>query len=180
MLKLEDIKEYGRAWTVKELRRLLNQYKYRRVLSNVLIILEVLNREQLDMVTVDRICLVTGVIAKMEIDSHLEALATSVKGRVKGAYTAVSPCVFYRGQHFNDECDKYKELNDRKQQLLAQGRCFLCLKPGHMFRDCTFTQKSGCYYCGKQRHHNWAICPEKFGTNTQLTKENVVASSSCE
>ena len=26
MLKLEDIKEYGRAWTVKELRRLLNQY----------------------------------------------------------------------------------------------------------------------------------------------------------
>jgi len=26
MLKLEDIKEYGRAWTVMELRRLLNQY----------------------------------------------------------------------------------------------------------------------------------------------------------
>jgi len=44
MLKLEDIKEYGRAWTVKELRRLLNYiYKYRRVLSDVLIIVEVLN-----------------------------------------------------------------------------------------------------------------------------------------
>ena len=26
MLKLEDIKEYGRAWTIKELRRLLNQH----------------------------------------------------------------------------------------------------------------------------------------------------------
>jgi len=26
MLKLEDIKEYGRVWTVKELRRLFNQY----------------------------------------------------------------------------------------------------------------------------------------------------------
>jgi len=26
MLKLEDIKEYGRKWTVKELRRLLSQY----------------------------------------------------------------------------------------------------------------------------------------------------------
>ena len=26
MLKLEDIKEYGRAWMVKELRRLFNQY----------------------------------------------------------------------------------------------------------------------------------------------------------
>jgi len=90
----------------------------------------------------------------------------------------VSLCVFCSGQHFNDECDKCKELNDRKQQLLAQGRCFLCLKPGHMFRDCTFTQKNGCYYCGKQRHHNWAICPQKFGTNAQLTKEDVVVSSS--
>jgi len=97
--------------------------------------------------------------------ASVEALATSVQGRGKGAYTAVSPCVFCRGQHFNDEYDKYKELNDHRQQLLAQGRCFLCLKPGHMFRDCTFTQKNGCYYYGKQRHHNRAICPEKFGTN---------------
>jgi len=142
------------------------------VLSDVLIIVEVLN---LDMVTVNRICLVTGVTARMEIDSHLGHQWK------QGAYTAVSPCVFCRGQHFNDEYDKYKELNDHKQQLqavLAQGRCFLCLKPGHMFRDCTFTQKNGCYYCGKQRHHYWAICPQKFWTNAQLTKENVVVFSS--
>ena len=73
--------------------------------------------------------------------ASVEALAASVKGGGNGTYTAVSPCVFCRGQHFNNECDKYKELNDRKKQLLSQGRCFLCLKPGNMFRDCTFSQK---------------------------------------
>ena len=35
------------------------------------------------------------------------------------------------------------------------------------FRDCSFVQKSGCYYCGKRRHHNQAICRQKFGNLAQ-------------
>ena len=87
-----------------------------------------------------------------------------------------NPCVFCQGEHFNDECDQYRELSDRKQQLLSQGRCFLCLKTGHVFRDCSFVQKSGCYYCGKRRHHNRAICPQRFGNSAQPQpkSENVV------
>ena len=46
-----------------------------------------------------------------------------------------------------------------------------------MFRDCSFVQKSGCYYCGKRRHHNRAICPQRFGNSAQPQpkSENVVA-----
>ena len=51
-----------------------------------------------------------------------------------------------------------KELDDRKQQLLSQGCCFLCLKTGCIFRDCTLNPKKGCYYCGRKRHHNWYSC----------------------
>ena len=54
-----------------------------------------------------------------------------------------------------------------KQHLRSQGRCFLCLKTGHIFRDCTLNPKNGCYYCGKKRHHNQAICPQKFGNPPQ-------------
>ena len=87
-----------------------------------------------------------------------------------------NPCVFCQGEHFNDECDQYRELPDRKQRLLSQGQCFLCLKTDHVFRDCSFVQKSGCYYCGKKRHHNRAICPQRFGNSAQPQpkSENVV------
>ena len=45
-------------------------------------------------------------------------------------------CFFCKGEHFSDECDQYKELSDRKQRLLSQGRCFLCLKMDHTVKDC--------------------------------------------
>ena len=47
-----------------------------------------------------------------------------------------------------------------------------------MFKDCTFTQKNGCYYCGKHRNHNRTICPERFKNFPQWRNENVVVSSS--
>ena len=79
----------------------------------------------------------------------------------------LNPCVFYQGGHFNDECNRYIELADHKQQHLSQGRCFLCLKTGHIFRDRTLNPNNGCYYCGKKRHLYQAICPQKFGKPPQ-------------
>ena len=54
----------------------------------------------------------------------VETFATNVQ---KGRFVpnCLNPCVFCQGGHFNNECDQYKELADRKQQLLSQGRCFL-------------------------------------------------------
>jgi len=80
--------------------------------------------------------------------------------------------VFCQGEHFNDECDQYKVLTERKQRLLSLGRCFLCFKIGHTFRDCPLIQKSSCYYCGKRGHHNRAICPKKFENKPEEKTEN--------
>ena len=55
---------------------------------------------------------------------------------------------------------------------------------GHAVRDCTISQRKGCFYCGKQKDHNRAICPTKFakrsnqqeGTseNDQISQENLI------
>ena len=92
----------------------------------------------------------------------METFATNVQ---KGKFVSncLNPCVLCQGGHFNDEGDQYKELADSKQQLLSQGRCFLCLKTGNIFRDCTLNPKNGYYYCRRKKHHNQAICPQKFG-----------------
>ena len=41
------------------------------------------------------------------------------------------PCIFCKGVHFNDSCDKFITAVDRKGRLISQGRCFVCLKVGH-------------------------------------------------
>ena len=101
----------------------------------------------------------------------METFAVDVQKKTKG--TPRYPCLFCRGQHFNDECEQYKSLADRKQRLLSFGRCFLCFKTGHTFRECPLIQKSVCYYCGKRGHHNRAICPEKFGEKEKVENDFV-------
>ena len=46
--------------------------------------------------------------------------------------------------------------------LNQQRRCFICLKVGHVSKDCPSSQKKSCYYCGKKDSHNRCLCPQKF------------------
>ena len=67
-------------------------------------------------------------------------------------------CVFCRKPHWSDKCTVISDVDARKEFLKKGGRCFLCLKPNHMTKECH--KKKPCYYC--QGMHNSAICsPEK-------------------
>ena len=44
--------------------------------------------------------------------ASVETFAANVQRRGKFVY---NPCAFCQGEHFNDECDQYRELSDRKQ-----------------------------------------------------------------
>ncbi len=66
-------------------------------------------------------------------------------------------CVFCNGNHFNDQCDTYKSLNERLRRLKLKGLCYMCFNIGHHKRDCT--QKLKCVYC--KGHHHRALCPTK-------------------
>ena len=54
------------------------------------------------------------------------------EGRIK----APLHFVFCKGNHFNDMCDKFTTLTERKQILSQQKqkRCFICLKVGHVLK----------------------------------------------
>ena len=56
----------------------------------------------------------------MPDQSSVETLAVDVQKKTKG--TPCNPCLFCRGQHFNDEFEQYKLLADRKERLLRFGR----------------------------------------------------------
>ena len=74
-------------------------------------------------------------------------------------------------------CDKFPFIDERKQSLSQQGRCFMV---DHMLKECPSSQKKCCCYCGRRVHHNQCLCPQKFGKPT--TEKFVVsaADTSCQ
>ena len=67
----------------------------------------------------------------------------------------------------------------KKKQLQKQGRCFVCLKGGHISKECTSAQLKACYYCKKVGHHHISIYPTKFQTseNSDVKRTSVNLSS---
>ena len=45
-------------------------------------------------------------------------------------------CVFCDQPHYSTHCRVVADQEKRKQLLLKAGRCFICLKKGHLSRDC--------------------------------------------
>ena len=79
-----------------------------------------------------------------------EVLAASSSGITKGGSKPSLPCIFCHGDHFNDMCHQYPNLDERKKRLSQQGICFICLKSGHMRKDCTSPQIKSCCHCGQK------------------------------
>ena len=105
--------------------------------------------------------------------SSAEVFSSNVNG---SDARVLFPCIFCKGDHYNDECDKYVTLMERKKRLSQQGRCFICLKVGHVIKNCPSAQKKPCSHCGRRAYHNRCLCPEKFPI--QLTESLVGAGSS--
>ena len=67
-------------------------------------------------------------------------------------------CAYCAKSHWNDECQLYKTLEDRKGQL--KGRYFVCLSDKHISRDCS--SRKACSHCKRKGKHHQSLCPEKF------------------
>ena len=159
ILKLESSKQCDQEWTMELLRKLLNTYvtiqenAYRRVAGAKGKVYDHRSVRWEGGQKDNR-----GSGRQFLNPASVDTFATNVQRRGKGPN-----CVFCKGDHYNDECDRVKTLVERKQKLINQGRCFLCFRVGHTFAGCSSPQRSGCFYCGKKQHHNRAICPQKFG-----------------
>ena len=99
------------------------------------------------------------------VQENVQRYVSSVNTNVKGQHfvprqLALLPRIFCKSNHFNIMCDKFTTLTERKQ-ILSQQRCFVCLKVGHVLKDCPISQKKVCCHCGRKGYHNRCLCPEK-------------------
>ena len=78
--------------------------------------------------------------------------------RETGPRESVNPtslsCCYCQQQHSSKDCTSVTGVRERKQMLQSGGRCFNCLRKGHIRRTCRSTSK--CLQC-RGRHHT-SIC----------------------
>jgi len=67
-------------------------------------------------------------------------------------------CVFCNGSHWSDRCKIVADLQNRKEFLKINRCCFVCLKKGHLSKNCD--KSKPCFFC-KSSTHNSAICENK-------------------
>ena len=69
-------------------------------------------------------------------------------------------CVYCNLNHWSDECQKFKTLEQRKMK--AKGRCFICMSTVLFFRQCK--SSSPCFHCKRKENHHSSLCPQKFAS----------------
>ena len=89
------------------------------------------------------------------------------------AGNAQARCSYCNQPHQSEKCQSVQEPEQRKQMLRTSGRCFVCLRRGHLSRQCR--SKSRCPNC-RGRHHS-SICttssePTNSQSNTNPTPMN--------
>ena len=178
IIKLEESKGLNDPWTVPKLRQSLQRYitiytnAQRYEVNSRSTHFNVSNK------TPDKSDAFRPVRNFTE-QTSAEALVTNtdVPNQGKKSREATQPCIYCKGNHFNDSCQQYRNVSVRKKQLQKQGRCFICLKTGHVSKDCS-TKFKPCYFCKMVGHHR-SICPTKFAVleESDVNKTNVNLSS---
>ena len=90
-------------------------------------------------------------------------------------------CSYCRQTHPSASCRTVVQVDDRKRILRKTVRCFVCLRRGHVVKDCRSNVK--CLKCSG-RHHV-SICPKgsdqpvKPANDTDVARQEVETSTSC-
>ena len=105
---------------------------------------------------------------KLDVDdrtySHSSAFLTTVMHAGQKMNTKkmlVKPktrrCAFCEGQHWDDKCEKFNSLEQRKERVKELHLCWKCLQTGHTAKQCSYSKK--CFHC--KGNHNTALCQAK-------------------
>ena len=92
----------------------------------------------------------------------------SFKPTSTALHSRVYSCHYCEGNHESESCLKVAKLEDRRQFIRDSGRCFVCLRKGHVSRNCRAGGK--CKHC-QGRHHN-SICVKLSGEKSEGTRES--------
>ena len=64
-------------------------------------------------------------------------------------------CLFCNKMHFSASCTTVTDPTTRKNILRDKKRCFVCLRSGHLSRNCHSMRK--CFHCGGSHHAAFAV-----------------------
>ena len=85
-------------------------------------------------------------------------------------------CTFCNGPHPSNRCAVVTDPETKKNILRQKGRCFGCLRSGHISKDCS----ARCYRCGGK--HHLSLCsmqkqPMQFRQTRGATQEKTVSTN---
>ena len=155
---LEDHKHSSDSWTVLGVREALRRY---------VDIHE--NARHIATVTTPRSS--SGLPASSRSSTSMPSSSVPDEPLQASTIVAVTPrpkppvCSFCGGNHFNSDCSKYASPRTRRERLRELGRCFVCLRAGHVVRNCPNSQRS-CKTCGQKGHHRLLCLKQKATTSS--------------
>lgn len=82
------------------------------------------------------------------------------------------PCCYCSQLHYPNDCDTIASIDARKQSLRRSGRCFSCLRRGHLSAQCR--SASRCRNC-RGRHHT-SICENRTRDPSRQQPQSSTAS----
>ena len=85
-------------------------------------------------------------------------------------------CTYCQQAHPSTSCGVITQLQARRQVLQKTGRCFICLRRGHISRECRSNLGCSKY---KGRHHI-SICPNTFTEPCVSTQPRTTGANSIE
>ena len=100
------------------------------------------------------------------------ALLSGAQAQTQDSGTGMS-CCYCQQQHPSKDCTTVPSVDNRRQILRSSGRCFNCLRKGHIGRVCRSSTK--CLHC-KGRHHT-SICEARSQSAGQTEVASLAQSS---
>ena len=76
-------------------------------------------------------------------------------------------CSYCKGDHPSNSCNVITHPDARKQALQRAGKCFVCLRKGHISRECRSSKR--CSKC--QGRHHISICSQGVGDSHRSTDD---------
>ena len=96
-----------------------------------------------------------------------QPLATISSFHAKEQSNSSNQCYFCEGEHLSFQCERVTDPNKRKEILLKQKRCFICLKRGHRANSCNSNRR--CRKCNNKHHQS--ICLKKQESQSEKDKK---------
>ena len=94
-----------------------------------------------------------------------DKVSPTISSLLSGNVSSDPVCCYCGQSHASDSCKAVSSYEARRQILLRSGRCFVCLRKGHVGKNCRSTYK--CSSCSG-RHHS-SICVKTFPNTSRTT-----------